>query len=293
MRTRTFRWIANHSASVSVMWVLGLVLVREAPTAAQTTRCQPANEPHAEDTNPFNPDRPGIADGSTVIGPGRFQLEAGYQQELRRADGSTEHRHLVPTLLRVGIGCHWEARFESNTFTQVDASGPEGVGDRTSGIAPVSIGVKFNVRADPHRLKLGTILRVFPASGTDGPRTKHATGDLRFAADWDLPRGLSLNPNVGVALYEDDDNHKTFAAGLFALTLSEFNQAKTIGPFVDVGVLVPEASIPGSSFILDAGVAYLLPCHNVQIDVSAGTGPHGRTPPRLFVSVGISVRFRA
>jgi hypothetical protein len=82
-----------------------------------------------------------------------------------------------------------------------------------------------------------------------------------------------------------------FPAGLFALTLNAFNRAKTINPFVDLGVQTPEAPASGSSLIVDGGVAYL-PGRNIQIDASVGDGAHGHTPPHPFLAVGISIRFR-
>jgi hypothetical protein len=247
----------------------------------------------AQTDDAINPDRPGIADGSAVIGRGRVQVETAFQQEFREEAGLTERRYFLPTLLRGGVSDRLEVRVESNTFTQVDVRAAGAMNTRTSALAPVSVGLKLQIEdsADSHRPSVGTILRVFPASGTGTQRTNHATGDLRLAADWDLTPTLSLNPNVGVALYEDDRN-QTFTAGLFALTLNVFNRAKTINPFVDVGVQTPEAPASPSSLIVDGGVAYL-PSRNIQIDVSVGDGAHGHTPPHPFFSLGMSFRFRA
>lgn len=297
MRKPTVRDVARHLVCLRGLCVIVVVvfLLAGTPSAAQTplgpqpTPVQPA----AEDKDLINPDRPGIADGSTVIGRGRFQLETAFQQELRHADGQTDHTHFIPTLFRVGLSPRWEARFESNTFTQDDASGPEDATDHTSAFAPVSFGLKFHLQdsAGVRQPSLGTILRVFPASGTGSLHTTQVTGDLRLAADWDVTPNISLNPNAGVAFYEDNENRR-FTAALFALTFNYFNDAKTINPFVDIGLQAPETLGAGSSLILDAGVAYL-PSRNVQFDVSAGNGAHGRTPPRLFLSVGLSLRFRA
>jgi hypothetical protein len=258
-----------------------VVITDGAPAAAQT-----------EDA--INPDRPGIADGSTVIGRGRVQVETAFQQESRGEDGLTERRYFLPTLLRVGVSDRWEVRVESNTFTDVDVRAAGAMNTRTAALAPVSVGIKFQIQdssTGSHRPSVGTILRVFPASGTGTQHTNHATGDVRLAADWDVTPTLSLNPNVGVALYQDDQN-QTFTAGLFALTFNVFNGAKTFNPFVDLGVQTPEAPASTSSVIVDGGVAYL-PGRNIQIDVSVGDGVHGHTPPHPFFSLGISFRFRA
>jgi len=46
-----------------------------------------------------------------------------------------------------------------------------------------------------------------------------------------------------------------------------------------------------ASVIVDGGAAIFLG-RNVQLDISAGTGLHGDTPPRPFVSVGFALRKR-
>jgi hypothetical protein len=256
----------------------------QTPVSAGPPAAQPADEL-------INPDRPGIADGSAVIGRGRFQLETGFQQEFRNDGGGTQRTSFLPTLVRVGITSRWEARLESNTFTDVRSSATASQSPATSGLAPVSFGAKFHIQdsAGLRQPSVGAIVRVFPMSGTSTFHTKRVTGDVRLAADWDVSARLSLNPNAGVAFYEDDSHR--FTAGLIAVTLSYFNTAKTINPFVDMGAQVPEAPSGEASVIFDAGVAYL-PGRNLQIDASVGAGAHGRTPPHPFFSVGLSLRLR-
>lgn len=185
MRKPTVRDVARHPICLRALGaiVLSACLLTGTPSAAQTPlgAQSTAIQPAAEDKDLINPDRPGIADGSTVIGRGRFQLEGGFQQEFRHSDGATEHTHFIPTLFRVGLSARWEARFESNTVTQDRVSAPGGVTDRTSGFAPVSFGLKFHIQdsAGVRHPSLGTILRVFPASGSgaSGRTTPRATCD--------------------------------------------------------------------------------------------------------------------
>jgi hypothetical protein len=297
MRKITFPEVEECEVCVSRVAVVALavIMVGQAPLVAQApvaTETKTVRQ-HAGQEDPINADRPGIADGSTVIGGGRFQVETGFQQEFRREGGITERTRFLPTLLRLGLSSRWEARVETNTFTQTETTVQDGGPNPISGLAPVSIGVKYHIQdsAGLRQPSLGTILRVFPASGTNTFHTDQATGDLRFAADWDLTPRLSLNPNVGLGFFEGDKDGR-FVAGLFALTLNYFNTGKTINPFVDVGLQAPEESAAGSSFIFDGGIAYL-PSRNMQIDVSAGAGPHRRIAPNRFFSIGFSVRFRA
>ena len=271
-----------------------LALASSVSALGQAQTPAPQNQPPPQAAQPdlINPDRPGIADGSAVIGPRRFQIETAYQNEFRKDAGNTERRIFVPTLLRFGVSSQWEARIESNTYTFACVTSP-GVGAmKTVGMSPLSFGFKYHFQdqtAVRKRASLGTIFRLFPASGSSDFRADHMTGDLRLAADWDFTPNLSLNPNIGGAVYEDGQGH-AFTAGLFALTLNYFNRARTINPFVDMGFQGPEERYGKSSLTFDAGVAFIIG-HNIQLDLSAGTGTLGRTPPHPFIAAGISARF--
>jgi len=267
------RWLAAVAA--------GGLMAAGWPAACQTA--SPAGD------DDINPDRPGIADGSQVIGPGRFQVEAGLQAEFRRDGDARERTLFLPTLLRLGIDEAWELRLETSGYVWDRVQGPGSAAATSEGASPVSLGVKYHFldSAGPQRPSMGVILRVFPASGSGPFRTEHTTADLRLVADWDLAPKWSLNPNVGVALYESGG--RTFEAALVAATLG-YNPTPALNLFVDTGVQSPEARRGRTSVIFDAGAAYVIG-HDLQVDVSVGAGAAGETPPHPFVSAGISKRF--
>jgi hypothetical protein len=219
-------------------------------------------------------DRPGIADTGTVVRPRSIQLETGVQWESRPAD----RVWFLPTLLRIGVLNRLEARVESNTWTAETSRG-----QTEEGIAPISIGAKLVLHPG-----YGLIARVFPPWGSGAFQASRVTGDLRLAMDFDLPKALSLNPNVGVASYETEDGR--FFTGLAAVTLS-YEPTPKVAWFVDTGIQTPEDDGGRTSVIVDGGAAIFLG-RNVQLDISAGTGLHGDTPPRPFVSVGFALRKR-
>jgi hypothetical protein len=261
-------------------------LFASAQTPAQSTQQQTA-----PDEDLINADRPGIADGSSVVGPKTFQIESGVQQEFRRRGDNREHTFFVPTLVRFGINDRWEARVEGNTFTRVTSFNSTSTTDQSSGFAPLSLGFKYHIyqSTNERQLSLGTIVRVFPTWGSEEFRTEHTTWDARLAADWSFAPKLSLNPNVGVARYEDDRG-RLFTAALFAVTLG-YNPTKRLNPFIDLSVQAPEATNGPGGAILDGGVAYIIG-NNLQLDASIGTRVHGETGPRPFLAGGISWRAR-
>jgi len=276
--------------------IIAFAVFHLAAAEAQSVRppdqsAQSQSAPDDEDL--INADRPGIADSSAVVGPKTFQIESGIQQEFRRSGDVREHTFFTPALLRFGINSQFEVRIEGNTFTRVSTSVSANSIDRVSGFAPVSLGFKYQFHNSEtgHQLSLGTIVRVFPTWGSNEFRTQHATGDIRFAADWKFGPclKLSLNPNVGVARYEDDDG-KLFTAGVFATTLN-YNPTKKLNPFVDIGIQAPEKKEGQTAAILDSGIAYIIG-ENFQVDASIGTRVHGETSPRPFLSFGVSWRWR-
>jgi len=273
-----------------IFLLIALALFHAASAEAQSLRPrdQSAQSKCADDDEDLiNADRPGIADGSSVVGGKTFQVESGIQQEFRRSGNVREHTFFVPTLIRFGVSNQFEARIEGNTFTRVNTIVSANPTNHVSGFAPVSLGLKYQFY-NCHQLSLGTIVRVFPTWGSNEFRTQHATGDIRLAADWKFaPRlKLSLNPNVGIARYEDDEG-KLFTAALFATTLNYLPTTK-LNPFVDVGIQAPETSNGQTSAILDSGIAYIW--QNLQVDASVGTRVHGETGPRPFLAFGISWR---
>ena len=285
----------NTSMILEVVTATLVVFLLVIPTAGQSSgRPQEQNPPQSEnppDADLINPDRPGIADGSNVIGAKRVQIETGLQEEFRRDGHSREHTIFIPALIRVGIDNDWEVRIEGNTFTRVVTFDPTDVASQSSGFAPVSLGIKYHIYdfKGGHQASLGTIVRVFPAWGSEDFRTHHVTGDVRLALDWDFSQRLklSLNPNVGVGRYEDDQG-RMFTSGLLAVTLN-YLPTKKLNPFIDVGLQTPEKSEGRSSVILDTGVAYIIG-RNLQLDASVGTGTHGDTTPHPFIAFGISFR---
>lgn len=225
----------------------------------------------AQDADLINPDRPGIADGSAVVGPGIFQLEAGLERD-HASDGRST---ATPLLFRYGLSKAFEMRVEGNGYIQADGA---------NGFAPVSLGMKYHFADAP---SLGVIARIFVPSGTGVQRSHATAADVRLAADITIGEKWSLNPNVGLGSQDDGDGR--FTSGLAALTV-QFNISERANVFVDGSVQSPEQRGGTISLIVDVGGA-LIVGRNTQLDASAGWGAHGTTPPNVFLAAGISRRF--
>ena len=117
-------------------------------------------------------------------------------------------------------------RIESNFLSWTHATMTDGSANSASGFAPASFGVKYQIfdSNGDNRRSIGTIIRVFPSSGSSEFRSRRYAGDVRLDGDWDFASRLSLNPNVGIARV-DDGQGGTFAAAIGAMTLNQGAQA--------------------------------------------------------------------
>jgi hypothetical protein len=209
-------------------------------------------------------DRPGLADGSTTVGRGVVQLETGVTGE-----GGDEELFTLPTLVRYGITDRLELRIASDVL---------GWHSDGSDVAPVSAGFKLRLRDGAVPLSL--IASVQPPSGGGAFRSAGFESEARLVSDIELAEGLSLTPNVGVAVVEGDG-----AAALFAMTL-EREMGRAL-PFIDFETTITDGD---TSIIADAGVAWVV-LPDTQLDISAGVDVHGDAYPEWFVAAGFSRRF--
>lgn len=241
----------------------------------------------AEDT--IQADRPGYANGSSIVKARHFQIELGVQQERRDNAGVRQQDLFVPTVLRVGVSDRLELRLESNGYAWERVSDAVDT-TRTEGMTPLVIGMKYRWRSSDGAKQpaLALIARVLPASGTGDFKVTRTGADLLLVSDWAFAPDWTLTPNLGAGYYQDDQG-EMFSSGLFAMTLA-YDVTDQLNLFVDTSYQAHESRDGDAALIFDAGVAYL-PVADIQLDLSAGRGSSGLSPPRPFVSVGISKLF--
>ena len=92
------------------------------------------------------------------------------------------------------------------------------------------------------------------------------------------------------AARQEDDQSRTFTVALAAMTLT-YSPTDRISPFIDLGAQSPETPRGTAAIIVNAGLGYIVG-RDIQLDINAGHGIHGSTPPRPFIAVGVSVRYR-
>lgn len=258
--------------------VVALLLI-QGPTAAQ------------ESQEPIVTDRPDITESSQVVGPGRFQIEAGILREYQSGRSGDQRSLFTPTLLRWGLTSRWEARFETDGYSRTRTFTTGAGVSRTSGYSTLAPGAKYHIRDAGEgwdEPSLGAIFHLNVPSGSSIYRSEKLTGDAKIAADWDLAPKWSLGVNAGV-LFEEDDRGEVFTSGLLTGSLGR-ELTDRLSSFLELVVQAPESSHGGTAFILDGGFTYLLNL-DTQLDVAVGTGLSGATPADVFWTLGISKRF--
>jgi len=244
-----------------------------------------------QDEEPLETDRPDFSETSSVVGPGRLQIETSVLRELREGRGGDERALFTPTLFRVGVNPRWEARLETGGYSRLRLFQARPGALTTSGYSPLDLGVKHRLqepREGSRRPALSGLLHLGLPTGSGVFATRRLTAETKLLADWDLAPRWGLGANVGLALAEDDAA-ETFLSGLFTAALARelTSQLRVYGEVVFQG---PEQDRGGTALLFDGGFAYLLN-PNTQFDVAVGTGLSGRTPPDLFWTIGFSRRW--
>jgi hypothetical protein len=236
-------------------------------------------------------DRPGLANGSSTVGRGRFQVEVGLDRD---RDGEEVDSVSTPFLHRLGVTDAFELRVEGDGRQWANSSRTE----RETGWAPVSVGFKYRLTEESgRRPAVGLIARVFPPSGSGAFKSDLTTGDAVLTLDKGFGEHWSINPNVGVAWLEDDlpewarrpGDGDRFSALLAALTV-QYSFMPTVGVFVDTAWQVPEVPRESPLSVVDMGAAWVVG-RDTQLDASGGWGWGGDRSTRWFLSAGFSRRF--
>jgi len=244
------------------------------------------------DDDAINPDRPGIAETSKVVGKGRVQLETSVEWDRQRDDSSHQRTLTSPTLLRVGLGESAELRFETDGRNIIRASDPAtGQHTVTAGWADTDVGLKWHLRDAPDRQEgapsLGVLLHAALPSGSRALRGHSLRPSLRLVAEWELPQGMSLGVMPGLGIDSDDDGAR-YGYGVLAAALSKEFSERLHG-FVELAApQIARAPHGGTQASFDTGLTWLLN-KDCQLDVQLMHGLNHRSPD-LSLAFGLSVR---
>ena len=302
-------------ARVCLTAILGLTLMPR-PAAAQSAATQPATAPASTSSAPpasatpatpaasetpaasasaatrdtstigdIAPDRPGLGDGSGIVGRGVWQIETGWSFESERQDEAALHELALPlALFRMGVTDRFELRVGADGLLSDTSSSPGS--RRLSGRSDVEVGAKLKLIESA---RTGFELSVLPIVSLPTGSSAFTSGgyDPTVEMAWaqSLPRGFSLSGNVTAASVSEDDHR--FTQQILTLSVDRdiaagwngFAEAFRASSFERDGAAV---------WIVDTGATHRLG-RQAQFDVSVGRGVTAAAPD-WFISAGISLR---
>jgi hypothetical protein len=268
------------SARICLTAILGLTLLPRPATA------QPAPSASRETSiGDISPDRPGLGDGSGIVGRGVWQIETGWSFESEREDDAVQHEMALPLVLfRVGVTDRFELRVGADGLLSDTSSRPGS--RRHSGRSDIEVGAKLKLIESA---RTGFELSVLPIVSLPIGSNDFTSGGydptVEFAWTQPLPRDFSLSGNVTAASVSGEN--RRFTQHILTLSIDRdvaagwnaFAEAFHASSFIRAGHDV---------WIVDTGATHRLG-HRAQFDVSVGRGVTAAAPD-WFVSAGISLR---
>ena len=237
--------------------------------------------------DPIATDRPDFVESSNTVGRGRVQLETSVAWERDHADGVEVETSSTPSLLRVGVSERWELRLESDGWLRSRARAA-GTAETLRGGADVSVGAKYHLRDRDGAPSMAWLLHADLPTGERAFRGHGVRPSLRFVAEWELPRDLSLGVMPGV-IRDDDGSGHDYTAGIFGIVLGK-SWTPRFRTFVEVAAeQLARPRDGGNAVSFDLGGAWLL-SDDMQLDVAMSAGLSDAALDRA-VTVGWSHRW--
>jgi hypothetical protein len=241
------------------------------------------------DEDKISPDRPDFTNSSTVVGQGRFQVEAGLQWD-RERDPDLHTRTLsTPLTLRYGLGESTELRLETGGRMVIHASDPfSGEHATTAGYADSAIGLKWHIADQQGNVpSYGLLVHALLPSGSRELRGQGARPAVFVPAEWDLPGDFSLGIMPGLGI-DHNAGGAHYQYGVMSASLGKDFSERLHGFFEIALPQIARAGNGGTQASLDTGLAWLVD-EDVQVDALVMHGLNRNTPG---LSLGFGLSFR-
>ena len=234
---RARRWLVGLGASL-LLWTTVPALVGGAPEVA--------------------PDRPSVSTSTQTIAPGGVQIESGIQYaSTRRAAAPDDRQYTVQATLRVGLTPRLEARLEGAPLVRLRGD------EEDTGFGDLSVGVKYRCLDQAEGVwwpSLGVEPFVKLPSASPPIGSGRTDFGITGLMSWELPRGLHLDANTGVAAISQTDPHGFLVQATASASLGK-NITKGLSAYVELFFASPAEHGDRNSLGFDTGAVYLLTRH--------------------------------
>lgn len=245
-----------------------------------TQNGKPADEP-------IEPDRPGFANGASVVPQGRLLLEGGYR--CTRQGDEHEHDAGDELTLRIPTSPRAELRvvFPSYLWTRTENQG------RQHGFDDATLGAKFQFlkgsegeNGEKPRPSVALIAQTTLPTGSRDMGEDTLQPEATLCVDYQPALRLGLGANLDYAYLSDQGERFHRFAGALSVQYELTERAQT---FLEYYGLSPRGKNAGNASYVDGGFTYRVN-DDLQLDASAGVGLNGEKND-FFLSVGAARRF--
>ncbi len=240
-------------------------------------------------------DRPGLGDGATVIAPGTFQAELGYQLgQASLADIDVTTHSIGQLFLRYGVTDYLEVRggvgsigvASSDAFAE-NLTGYVGAG-QGSGNFGTTLGAKLRL-LDAETATLSGLASVSAPtlSGDFETSDDRARQEVKFILDAALGSNLSLTVNGGSTFFWSSGFQDDRAVEWLFIPTLNIPINEKVGTYVGYGGFYTDGE--NTNFV-EAGLT-LLATPDTQLDVNGGFRVDDNVDSQFFLGVGLAQRF--
>ena len=229
-------------------------------------------------------DRPGFANGTSIVPAGATQIESGYLYS--RVEEVKEHT-LGQLLVRFGAAERLELRLGVNSYVSTSSPGAD-----DDGFSDGSVGLKLKLYHGEQGYEtlsydISTVLETSLPTGSKGYRTGRLQPSVMFVLDLAVPQGFTLSPFTTYTLASDDTGQYNQFGGGVSLGVSLTERTSCFLEYFGLGKEKDRG--PETTHYLDGGLTFLL-ADNCQADIHTGLGMNG-PDPNYFVGIGLSYLF--
>ena len=225
----------------------------------------------AQDRPPLAPDRPGLGEGTSIVGANTVQAEFGYALNVQ---GTTSALEVGQLLLRYGLSENLELRGNVNSYV---------VGEGADGYTGTGVGAKWQLhRSNVSQLSLVATVGLPTGTGPFERADNRVRQALLLAFDGALGSGLAFSATGGANFYYTGDAQTQW---VFIPTLTTSLNERS-GLYVGYGGFYGEGD---SENWVEAGLTYLI-SPDAQLDVNTGL-QLDENSDQFFVGLGLAYRF--
>lgn len=230
-------------------------------------------------------DRPDFVESAATVGRGRIQVETSVALSDMSLGGIDITTWTTPTLVRVGVSEVLEFRVESDWLTRSDETSGAGPSSTVTGIADVSLGLKWHVADQrPGKPAVAVIIHSDLPTGSDDTGSPGTRPSLRVTGEWDLGSDFGLGVMPGIRF--DRDGPDRFVSGILGVVVGKGWTPK-LGSFLELALeQIASDEYGGTLGWVGFGATYRM-SDFWQLDTAFSLGLNDRSTD-VGVTVGIS-----